>query len=283
MSAISGPRALLTSAMGAMAGLGEALMRPLAPVAGWMDQSRALERTGHRPWPVPDRPWITGQTWGNLLFAHWPVPLETLRPAVPAALSLDTYDGVAWIGITPFRVSGLRPHGAPPPPGLSSFLEINVRTYVIAGGRPGIWFLSLDAASRAAVAAARRGYRLPYFHADMELHEHGRAFAFASRRRAADGPAAEFRITYEPTGPIEPHPDGSIERWLTERYCLYTLDESQRLLRGDIHHPPWPLQPASAEIERNTMTSPYGIGLPGEPALLHYAERQDVVFWALAR
>jgi uncharacterized protein len=273
---------IATTLASTAAGVGEALMRPLAPVADWMAQSAALDHTGHRPWPLPDRPWIMGQTWRELLFAHWPVPLEALRRAVPAALPLDTYDRTAWIGLTPFRVDGLRARGAPPPPLLSSFPELNVRTYVTVDGVPGIWFFSLDAGSRAAVAAARRGYRLPYFRADIAIERSGNEIRYQSRRRSNDGPPAAFRARYAPSGPVAPYPDGSLERWLTERYCLYTLDERQRVLRGDIHHPPWPLQPARATIVANTMTAPYGIELDGPPELLHYAERQDVVFWALA-
>jgi uncharacterized protein YqjF (DUF2071 family) len=254
-------------------------MRLLGPLADWVAQSASLRHTGHRPWPVPSRPWIMGQTWRRLLFAHWRVPLEALRPTVPAGLPLDTFEGGAWLAITPFRITGLRPHGAPPPPLLSRFPELNVRTYVAVDGVPGIWFLSLDAGSRVAVAAARRGYRLPYFHARVDLDSEGGTVGYASRRLSAEGSPARFRIRYWPTGPVVDYPDRSLERWLTERYSLYTLDDRRRVLRADIHHAPWALQPAEAVVDTNTMADAHGIALRRQPELLHYAERQDVVFW----
>jgi uncharacterized protein YqjF (DUF2071 family) len=249
-------------------------MRPLG--SGFLAQSAALRDTGHRPWPLPDAPWIMGQTWEDLLFAHWPVPQAALRPAVPAALSLDLHDGQAWIAVTPFEVTGLRARGTPPVPGLARFAEVNVRTYVVHDGKPGIYFLSLDAASRAAVAAARRGYRLPYFHAAMRIDRGDGAIRFASRR--LNGPAADLRLRFEPGPPTE----DELGRWLAERYCLYTLDERQRVLRADIHHRPWSLRDARVTLEHNTMAAPVGIELEGPPPVVHYARRQDVVFWPLA-
>jgi len=250
-------------------------MRPLG--FGFLEQSAALRETGHRPWPLPDAPWIMGQTWEDLLFAHWPVPPAALRPAVPAALSLDLHKGQAWIAVTPFEVTGLRARGIAPVPGLARFAEVNVRTYVVHDGKPGIYFLSLDAASRAAVAAARRGYRLPYFHAAMRIGRGHHDVRFASCRR--NGPAAELRLRYEQGAPA----DDELGRWLTERYCLYTLDERQQVLRADIHHRPWSLRDARLTLEHNTMAAPYGIELEGPPLVVHYSRRQDVVFWPLAR
>ena len=128
-------------------------------------QSATVEVAEHRPWPVPDRPWVMGQTWDELLFAHWRAPPDALRLQLPPNLELDLFQDEAWLGITPFRVTGLRARGLPPLPVASTFLELNTRTYVTAGGKPGIWFFSLDAASEVAVEAARRGYKLPYFRA----------------------------------------------------------------------------------------------------------------------
>jgi uncharacterized protein YqjF (DUF2071 family) len=243
-------------------------------------QRATLADLRHRPWPLPDRPWLMGQTWRELLFAHWEVSAEEVRRVVPPQLDLDLRDGRAWVGVTPFGVTGLRPQGLPPFPGPSSFLELNVRTYVVAGGRPGIDFFSLDASSRAAVTAARRGYRLPYFHAGASMEREGGAIRYRSRRRSGDSPPAAFEASYEPTGPRLPVDGGSLERWLAERYCLYTLDDRGRVLRGDIHHPPWPLHLARGEISLNTMGVPLGLSLGGGP-LLHYAARQDTLLWAL--
>jgi uncharacterized protein YqjF (DUF2071 family) len=223
------------------------------------------------------------QSWVDLLFAHWQIPTRELERVVPAPLLLDTYDGAAWLGVTPFEVRNLRLRPTPPLPVLSAFPEINVRTYVHFGGKPGIFFFSLDADSRLAVTAARRSYRLPYFRADMSIRRSAGRTHYQSRRSAQEWPAPslEFQGTYQPVGPrCAPRP-GTLEHWLTERYCLYTLDQAQRVLRGEIHHPPWQLAPAQADIELNTLPEEIGQSLSAEP-LLHHAARQDVVFWALA-
>jgi uncharacterized protein YqjF (DUF2071 family) len=219
------------------------------------------------------------QIWCDLLFAHWRVEPAVLAPHIPRPLELDTRDGAAWIGVTPFVIAGLRLHGTPPLPWLSRFPEINVRTYVTCGGRSGIWFFSLDADRQAAVTAARHGYRLPYFHARMRAEREGDEVRYESDR--LEGPRARFRATYGPTGPRMPVEDGALERWLAERYCLYVVDERGRAFRGDIHHTPWPLQPAQADIELNTMANEVGLDLTGEP-LLHYSARQDTLIWKLA-
>jgi len=222
------------------------------------------------------------QTWRDLLFAHWRVDPAELRPVVHPALPIDTFDGSAWIGVTPFRVDGFRLHLAPPLPVIHHFPELNVRTYVTIEGRPGIHFFSLDAASRFAVESARRIYRIPYFHARMHVRHERQEVAFESTRTQSDGPPAELEVRYRPTGePYEPAraPD-TLDYFLTERYCLYTLDERERVLRGDIHHPPWRVRSAEAAIARNTMGRQIGLELEGPP-LLHLAERQDVLFWTL--
>ena len=243
-------------------------------------QPRVLDRADHRPWPVPDRPWLMAQTWSNLLFAHWRVDPGELRPVLHSELPLDTFDGSAWIGVTPFRVEGFRLRHAPPLPLVHAFPELNVRTYVTIDGRPGIHFFSLDAGSRFAVESARRLYRLPYFHARMGVRGRGDEVEFESERTQSDGPPAQLAVHYGAAGPAsEPEP-GSLEHFLTERYCLYTLDERQRVLRGDIHHPPWRVRSATVRVGANTMTRQIGLELRGEP-LAHLAERQDVVFWTL--
>jgi uncharacterized protein len=260
------------------AGAGDAMLARLSPGSAIAAQRRGLGERDHRPWPLPDRPWVQGQTWIDLLFAHWSLPIDALRPAVPAALPIDTFDDRAWLAITPFEVIGLRAQGTPPVPRLSRFPETNVRTYTTIGGRPGIYFLSLDAASALAVAAARATYRLPYHRAHMAIERTGQEIRYRSRR--AD-PAAELIVSYRPDGTVFRAPPGTLEHFLTERYCMYVVDERQRIRRADIHHPPWPLQPAVADIDSNTMAAPHGIELRGEP-LLHFTARQDVVIWPLA-
>jgi uncharacterized protein len=220
-----------------------------------------------------------GQTWDDLLFAHWRATPESLRALLPAGLELDLYEGEAWIGITPFAVTGLRARGLPPVPYLSSFLELNTRTYVTAGGKPGICFFSLDAASELAVEGARRGYKLPYFRAHMHAEWSGGWLSYESRRRDSRAEAASFRGRYRPIGDeLSPDPR-SLAHFLTERYCLYATDAG-RLKRAEIHHRPWPLQPAEAEIDENTMP-PSGVEVLDDDPLLHFSARQDVVIWPL--
>jgi uncharacterized protein len=237
-------------------------------------QSSTLRETDHRPWPLPDRPWVMGQTWNDLLFAHWRLPFAEVRTHVPAALPLDEYCGSAWVGVTPFRLTGLRARNTCPLPFASTFPELNVRTYVTVNGKPGIFFFSLDAASALTVAAARRFYRLPYFWARMSARsEHG-AVAYESRRRGE--PRRKFSAQYWAVGAASQAAPGMLEHFLIERYCLYTVAHGQ-ILRAEIHHPPWALRPAEVEFRQNAMM-PDGLSLRGEP-LLHFAERQDVVIW----
>jgi uncharacterized protein YqjF (DUF2071 family) len=241
-------------------------------------QRRTLEEVAHRPWPLPDGAWLQGQTWCDLLFAHWRVPAEKLRRLMPPTLPLHLYDdGSAWLGITPFVVKGVRPRGTPPLPWLSHFPELNVRTYVELDGKPGIYFFSLDAARRAAVIAARRAYRLPYFHARMRADKVGARMDYESKRIDSSGAPAAFRAQYSAAGEIT---DDPLARWLAERYCAYTVNENGRPLRIDIHHPPWPLQPAEGELDAQGMADQVGIALEGEP-LLHFSARQDTLIWPL--
>lgn len=223
------------------------------------------------------------QTWTNLLFAHWPVPEQTLRPLIPAGLHLEIYEGHAWLGITPFLITGLRPRAAPAIPGLSQFPEINVRTYVTAGGKPGVFFFSLDAESYFAVTVARALYSLPYFHARFALSIDGGAIDYESHRTDAGMPSAEFAATYRPTGDAVLSTPGTLTAWLTERYCLYAVDRRGTLHRAEIHHPPWPLRPVAAKIRRNTMTAPLNFPLPEVAPLLHFAEKLEVHVWAPER
>jgi uncharacterized protein YqjF (DUF2071 family) len=246
-------------------------------LAGPARQASTLEETTHRPWPLPDSSWVMGQTWDDLLFAHWRVPVEMLRPHVPAELEVETHDGSGWLGITPFRVTGLRVRGMLALPFVSSFLELNCRTYVRHGDRPGIWFFSLDASSQIAVAAARRTYRLPYFHARMSVERRGGLLHFECARTGESGRA--FSAAYCGTGAPAAAAPASLEYFLTERYCLYGHD-ADGLHRADIHHRPWPLQPAEATIDLATIAP---TELPAQEPLLHFSSRQDVVVWPLVR
>lgn len=222
------------------------------------------------------------QRWERLLFAHWPVPLAQLRRVVPAPLELDAFDGTGWVGVIPFRISRSRVRLLPPLPGLAAFDELNVRTYVTAGGRAGVYFFSLDASSAPAVFGARTLYRLPYHRAAIDVSLRGDATVYECRR--LDG-RADFAGRYRPatSAPAHTPAPGTLEHFLVERYALFTVTRSGSVLAADIHHPPWMLQPAVAEIGRNTMAAAAGIALPGSPPLLHYAPLQDTLIWLPSR
>jgi uncharacterized protein YqjF (DUF2071 family) len=246
----------------------------------------------HRPWPVPANHWSVFMRWHELLFMHWPVPAAALRPLIPGGLDVDTFGGRAWLGIVPFRMSGIRRRPLPAVPGTAAFAELNVRTYVTAGGRAGVWFFSLDAANPLAVRVARWTFHLPYFDARMSCtraapgagartdpHE----IAYRSTRTHRGAPPAAFAARYRPVGPAFRAAPGTLEHFLTERYCLYAAHaRNGRLFRGEIAHAPWPLRPAEADVERNEMTGQIGLSLPDAPPLLHYADSLDVVAWNLA-
>jgi hypothetical protein len=219
------------------------------------------------------------QTWHDLLFAHWPVPLAEMRPLVPSQLALDTFDGQCWVGVVPFHMSGIRARGLPPLPGLSRFPELNVRSYVTHGGKPGVYFFSLDAANSPAVWAARTFYHLPYFHAEMTSNEIEGNIEYDSRRYSG---VAEFRARYRPSTEVRLREKGSPEHWFTERYCLYTMHRGQ-ILRGEIHHQPWPLQDAEAEFQVNTVAAAAGIKLPKAPPSLLFSRKLEVLIWPLRR
>lgn len=237
----------------------------------------------HRPWPLPSARQVMAQVWHDLLFAHWPVPADRLRARIPESLELDTFEGRAWLGVVPFRMTGVRLRWTPPLPGLSAFPELNVRTYVRHRDRPGVWFFSLDATNAFAVAAARAWFHLPYFRARMSCEREGEVICYGHERTHTGAPPARFAGRYAPTGPVFRAERGTLEHWLAERYCLYAASADGTLRRADIHHAPWALQAATATIETNTMAAAHGLELPPEPPVLHFARRQDVVVWNSVR
>jgi uncharacterized protein YqjF (DUF2071 family) len=239
-----------------------------------------LDERAHRPYPMPDGAWMMTQTWHDLLFAHWPVDANDLRAKVPAGLELDVFDGQAWVGVIPFHMTNVAPRGVPALPWVSAFPELNVCTYVRMHDHPGVYFFSLDAGSRLAVGAARTMFSLPYYSAEMRVaQEHDGRIAYSSRRTSSGAAPAEFVARYGPVGDVKNAARGTLEYFLTERYCLYTVDSSSRAYRVEIHHPAWPLQAAEAQITTNTMADAAGIRLPSMAPLLHFARRQDVVNW----
>jgi uncharacterized protein YqjF (DUF2071 family) len=238
-----------------------------------------LDVTSQRPWPMPSAPWVMTQTWHDLLFAHWPVDAASLREKIPAGFELDVFEGQAWVGVVPFHMSNVAPRGVPALPWVSAFPELNVRTYVRVAGTPGVYFFSLDAANPVAVGAARMLAHLPYYTAEMTVEKQDGWIEYNSRRTSSGAPPAEFAARYKAAGELNAPVDGTLEYFLTERYCLFTVDSQFHALQLDIHHPPWPLQSAEAEIRVNTMADACGIRLPSIKPLLHFARRQDMVAW----
>lgn len=243
------------------------------------DFNRAiLDETAHRPWPMPEGAWLMTQTWHDLLFAHWPIDVRTLRALVPSAFTLDVFDGSGWLGIVPFHMTNVAPRGMPSLPWVSEFPELNVRTYVCVEEKPGVFFFSLDAGSPLAVQAARTWLNLPYYSATMTVRQKGGDIGYDSSR-TDESRAAALSANYAPVGAARPAAAGSLEYFLTERYCLYNLDRHGSPYRLEIHHPPWPLQPAAAEFTRNTMADAAGLTLPDTGPLVHFSKRQDMVAW----
>jgi uncharacterized protein YqjF (DUF2071 family) len=220
---------------------------------------------------------IMHQNWGKLLFMHWRIDEELLRPLIPERLKIDTFDGDAWIAVVPFTMWDVRASFTPPIPWLSDFHELNVRTYVHYDGVPGVWFLSLDANSSVAVLGARTVFNLPYFNARINLKREGGTIDYSSAR--TDKPPAEYRATWtigEKLGQSDPD---SLDFFLTERYCLYSA-RGHKLNRLRIHHRPWVLFAATAQSYGSTMIESHGLPTPAGEPLLHYAEELEVDFWS---
>jgi uncharacterized protein YqjF (DUF2071 family) len=211
---------------------------------------------------------------------HWPIPRDVIANVVPRGLEVDTFDGAAWIGVVPFRMTDIGLRRLTPLPWVSAFAEINVRTYVKKGGRSGVWFLSLDAASRVAVEVARARFRLPYFRAAIRCEESSNGWiAYDSERRDGRGATAIYRARYRPRGDAIRAAPGTLDHFLTERYCFFAHNGAGSLDRTDVHHEPWPLERAEAVVGANTMAEASGIGLPDEAAILHFAKKIDVIGW----
>ncbi|HUY75330.1 MAG TPA: DUF2071 domain-containing protein [Ktedonobacterales bacterium] len=251
-----------------------------------MQAAEILRAAPERPWPTPTRPWAMTQVWRDLLFAHWPIPAPAMASLLPPGLTLDTWAGEAWIGVVPFRMTDVTLRGLPQVPPFNRLLETNVRTYVTLDDRPGVYFFSLDADNPVMVEIARVWYHLNYFNARFacgfpypdDPSPVVRYHVARTDRRARPGVFAGY---YQPIGAPFTATPGSIEEWLTARYCLYSVDRAGRISRGEIHHQPWPLQLAEGEIEVNTLASSHGLTLPDTAPLLHFARRLDVVAWPI--
>jgi uncharacterized protein len=242
---------------------------------------KPFDQTDHRPWEMPNEPWIMIQQWLEFAFLHWSLPPQQVMPYVPAGLTLDTYEGNAWIGVLPFRMSHVHPRFVPSVPWLSEFLEFNVRTYVVGpDGKKGIIFFSLDASNPVGVSLGRAIYKLPYFNAQMTLEREGNIRHYTTRRTHKNARPAAFDGSYRPVGEYYVPATGSLENFLVERYCLYTTNRKGQLFIGEIHHVPWRIAPAEATIRENTMSP---IALPDIEPLMHYSEGVEVAVWRLRR
>jgi uncharacterized protein YqjF (DUF2071 family) len=221
------------------------------------------------------------QTWVDLAFIHWPINPQLLRELIPEPLEIDTFDGLGWVGVVPFGMTKVRLRYALQLPYLSQFLELNVRSYVRWKGKSGVFFFSLDAANPIAVEVARAWFRLPYFNARM-LKEHceDRIF-YLSERTDQRGRQAGFKATYGPTGGVYYSRPGTIDAWLTERYCFHAVSNGGKVVTGEIHHKPWPLQPAKAAIEKNSMMAAIGLDLPDSEPLVHFVRELETIEWAI--
>ena len=225
--------------------------------------------------------------WHDLLFMHYPIQPGLIRHLIPQDLQIDSFDGSAWIGIVPFRMTGVAPRFVPSIPPISNFPELNVRTYVTVDGKPGVWFFCLEATKKLAVRIARKFFYLPYMDAMIKFQDHGidqgKWIEYDSRRTHRNETPAVLRMRYRPIGDKFEAVSGSLEHFLTARYCLYSADPRGRVYRGEIDHPPWQLQSAEAIVEANTMTDWLGIEIPNVDPLLHFSRYTNVRAWTIER
>jgi len=235
--------------------------------------------------PIRSRPSgqpVMHQNWGKLLFMHWRFDAALLRPLIPAGIEIDLFDDAAWIAIVPFTMWDIRayPPYMPALPRLSAMHELNVRTYVVLNGTPGVWFFSLDCNSAAAVFGARTFYYLPYYNADVTLEQEGSTINYSLTR--TDKPAATFRASWNIGHPLPTSTPDSLEFFLTERFCLFS-EHRGKLYRSRIHHQPWPLQTATLDSHSSTMVKTLDLPEPTDSPLLHYVEEISVDIWMLER
>jgi uncharacterized protein len=245
-----------------------------------------LNTVSHRPYELPAGRWRMRQRWSDLLFAHWPIPVGGMTRLLPAGLEVDTFDGVAWVGVVPFWMDQVQTRAIGQHcitiPGTAAFCELNLRTYVRSQttGLRGVYFFSLDAASALAVIGARTLFHLPYFLASMHRQIEPDGTIEYTSRRLLTGRSVRFKARYRGLGNVAaPSGEGTLEYFLTERYCLFTHRRG-RVIVGHIHHLPWPLEAAEAEISINELPAAHGISLPNQPPILHFARELHVYIWS---
>jgi hypothetical protein len=242
----------------------------------------------HRPWLPPNSQWLISQSWNDLLFAHFAIDPPTLRRLVPDALTLDLYDGVAWLTVSPCCTSHLRPSGIPPLPGFSFFPQVNLRTYVTLQGKPGVLYFSVDAANLSVVWFARTFFRMQFWHAAIQISgatiqarpsQDQSIYFRSSRLNSRATQPSKLDVVYAPEGNPWRARRGSLDEFLTERYCVYSWNR-RTYYRTEVHHQPWPLQRASVEIRANSIANSLGLALPAKPDLCHFSRSLKMLAWA---
>jgi uncharacterized protein len=240
-----------------------------------VDRRRIISTVAHRPFALPGMPWVMQQAWEDLLFLHYPVAFSQLRDKVPASLELETFEGDAWVSISPFRMRDVRFRWLPPVPGATNFLELNLRTYVRHRGRSGVHFFSLDSSSMLSVAGARAVF-LPYHRSRMSMTGDKR-FTFRSERATRGEAPVKFEAQFEPKP--GKHKKTPLETWLVERYRLFQQGPAGTIVSIDIHHAPWVLQDAEVDVRVNSLATPLGLDLAGQAPMTHFSTRQEVLVW----
>jgi len=237
----------------------------------------SLRTVDHRPWPLPERDWTWRQAWLDLVFLHYRVSADRIRAMLPPGVHLQEFDGSAWVGLVPFRMSGVMRRPLPDLPPFSSFPELNLRTYVEVDGRAGVWFFSLDADCRPVVFGGRYVYNLPYFSAKIRQTRDDKSFRFTSVRRTG---GVRFSASYRPVGEVFFAERGTFEHWATERYCLYACSPRTGLCRVEVHHSPWPIQHAEVEVRECGVLSAAGIEPLDDMPVCHFSAGVHVVSYA---
>ena len=241
-------------------------------------------RTSQKPRPLPTGRWAMSQRWNDLLFAHWQVPASAIAPLLPEGLQPDIFQGSAWLGVVPLWMDRFTFRGLPPLPRMRNFPELHLRTYVRdhRTGTPGVFSFSIETGSLLATIAVRFIFQMPCSWAEMQLNQRtDREFAFHSRRLLSNQQVI-FNARYRGLGPTRRLAEirsGSLEYFLTERYCLFSRNSAGEAVRANIHTVASPLEDAEAEIERNDLPAAAGITLPAQEPVLHYSRRLAVYVW----
>lgn len=226
---------------------------------------------------------LVGQSWSNVLFTHWPISAELLRPHIPRSLQIDTFDGTAWLGVVVFVMDGIYLRGLSALSLTPKFAEVNVRTYVQYNGKPGVYFMSLDVGDWASLMIAKRWYHLPYKAAQISLQNEDPTFFCQSQRNGKSNVPIGFQAKYIPLSRVYLSQKEMFDHWLTERYCFFSTDKRGNIYCGEIHHQQWPLQKVEIEIRRNSLFTPFQFDLSEEKTIAHFSKGLDSLFWNIKR